>query len=322
MKRFCLYVLTIIIISASASPTVAKSYKLREGIDNIAEQLIAGIPKDKKLIIAVVDFTDLQGNTNDLGRYVSDRLNTRLTQHPDQLKIVARQRLAEVLKELKISMSGLVDETTAKKAGMLLGADSLVLGTIVDMGEGIDVSAKIVEVETGKFLPGAMASLKKDAEVQSLLGLVQTADTSKPAKPAEIKAQVKKIGPITCETEEKWLEQGLTKYCLFARGMARGDASIESKYQRMSTSRNAAKVNSQYTMVDIIRGFHMKNGVTVEKTLEHDSEFASKIHSVISAAKIVRTEWTTDDGCIVVTRIPTATLEAVGVKLPEYVPVE
>jgi hypothetical protein len=119
------------------------------------------------------------------------------------------------------------------------------------------------------------------------------------------------------EIEREWVEEGITKNYIFARGIGAADQTLENKTQRMATSRNASIVNAQYNMLSFIKGVNLEGGITVEKAIETDSVLATKIDAVIKGAQVVRTEWTSDDGCVVVLRLPKKALKEAGVKLAE-----
>jgi len=121
----------------------------------------------------------------------------------------------------------------------------------------------------------------------------------------------------TGEIEREWVEEGITKNYVFARGLGAADQTLENKTQRMATSRNASIVNAQYNMLAFLKGVNLEGGITVEKAIETDSVLATKIDAVIKGAQVVRTEWTSDDGCVVVLRLPKKALKEAGIKLAE-----
>ncbi len=63
--------------------------------------------------------------------------------------VVERTRLQEILDELELGHSGVVDADTAAKVGKLLGAEWLVLGGYFQFGPTFRVDAQLVKVETG-----------------------------------------------------------------------------------------------------------------------------------------------------------------------------
>lgn len=119
------------------------------------------------------------------------------------------------------------------------------------------------------------------------------------------------------EIQREWVEQGITDNFVFARGIGAADQALENKTQKMATSRNAAIVNAQYNMLSLVKGVQLEGGITVEKAIETDSQLATSIDAAIKGAQVVRTEWTADDGCVVVLRIAKKTLKDMGVKIAQ-----
>jgi hypothetical protein len=119
------------------------------------------------------------------------------------------------------------------------------------------------------------------------------------------------------EINREWVEEGITKDAVYARGIGAADQTLENKTQRMATSRNAAIVNAQYNLLSMVKGVELEGGITVEKAIETDSLLATKIDAVIKGAQVVRTEWTADDGCVVILKLPKSMLKELGLKLKE-----
>ena len=119
------------------------------------------------------------------------------------------------------------------------------------------------------------------------------------------------------EIEKEWVEEGITKNYVFARGIGAADQALENKTQKMATSRNASIVNAQYNMLSLLKGVQLEGGIMVEKAIETDSALATTINAVIKGAQVVRSEWTNDDGCVVVLRLSKAVLKKAGIKLAE-----
>jgi TolB-like protein len=87
----------------------------------------------------------------------------------DGVRLVERDRLEEILAELKLAQSGKIDASTAAKVGKLLGARYIVLGGYFDLMDTLRADARVVEVETGKVLQSTGAQGKP----QDFLGVEQ-----------------------------------------------------------------------------------------------------------------------------------------------------
>jgi hypothetical protein len=119
------------------------------------------------------------------------------------------------------------------------------------------------------------------------------------------------------EIDREWVEEGVTPNYVFARGIGAADQSMENKTQKMATSRNASIVNAQYNMLSLLKGVQMEGGITVEKAIETDSTLKTRIDAVIKGAQVVRSEWTADDGCVIVLRLSKKALRDMGLTMPE-----
>ena len=86
-------------------------------------------------------------------------------------------------------------------------------------------------------------------------------------------------------------------------GIGAADQNMESKTQRMATSRNAAIAMAQFEMVTVVKGIQVEGGITVSQAMETDSEISTKVNQTVKGAEIVKTEWTADDGCVVTLRL-------------------
>jgi len=98
-------------------------------------------------------------------------------------------------------------------------------------------------------------------------------------------------------------------------GIGAADATLNNTTQRRATSRDAAIVQAQYEMLSIIKGVELEGGITVQKAMETDSNLETKIKDTIKGAQVVKTEWTSDDGCVVTLQLDKKRLESqMGVK--------
>lgn len=103
--------------------------------------------------IAVLYFENIGENRqlDPLQKGLADMLITDLSK-VGELKVVERIRMQKLFEEMKLGMSGLVDQSTAPRVGKLLGASRLVRGTILDLDETkMRIDAGLIETKSGKF---------------------------------------------------------------------------------------------------------------------------------------------------------------------------
>jgi TolB-like protein len=163
---------TLIILSllqAFLFSSACKATDLKEGVEQLARDLGNSVPEGRSLTIAISDFPDLQGTVSDLGRYVAERLVTRLSARPEKFRVIERRRLDQVLGELRLGLTDLVDPAKAKQLGQMLGAQGIVVGTLSDLGNTVDIDARVIEIGTNSTFPGVSVTLTKDDPVRSLM---------------------------------------------------------------------------------------------------------------------------------------------------------
>ena len=102
----------------------------------------------KNETIAVFDFigNDINSNT---ARTLSDRLRIELVKY-NFINVLERSRIDAILEEQAIQMSGCVDECLVE-VGKLLGATSLITGSIGKVGDYYTINARKINATTGKL---------------------------------------------------------------------------------------------------------------------------------------------------------------------------
>jgi len=137
-------------------------------LNSLAAQIVKDLTQENKTRIAVIKFSNLDGKVTKLGKYVSEELIFRL--HKTQrFSIVERALLNKVMKEHKLNLSGVIDESTAREVGKILGVDALATGTVADLGRTIKINARLISTETGSIFTVAAVEVLKDDKVARLL---------------------------------------------------------------------------------------------------------------------------------------------------------
>ena len=102
----------------------------------------------KNETIAVFDFIGNDVNTN-TARTLSDRLRIELVKY-NFINVLERNRIDAILEEQAIQMSGCVDECLVE-VGKLLGATSIITGSIGKVGDYYTINARKINATTGKL---------------------------------------------------------------------------------------------------------------------------------------------------------------------------
>lgn len=141
---------------------------LDQRIVELTQQISKEMTDNNKKTIAVIEFSDLRGNVTDLGRYISEELITKLYL-TKKFKVIERQLLNKIIAEQKLSLAGMIDPTSAKKLGKVLGVDAIVSGTQTDLAQGLKINARMLNTETGEIFAVASVEIFKDESVTKLM---------------------------------------------------------------------------------------------------------------------------------------------------------
>ncbi|MCX5718277.1 MAG: FlgO family outer membrane protein [Nitrospirae bacterium] len=107
--------------------------------------------------IAVLPFKNLMQKQD--FNYLSEGIAATITAKLGSIRgiaVVERSQLEAAFKEMGLQKAGVVDEKTAVKAGKILGVDIVVIGEFQVAGDQVRISARFVEVQTGKVVSTAV----------------------------------------------------------------------------------------------------------------------------------------------------------------------
>ena len=108
--------------------------------------------------VAVFDFDCDDFAFYDKVSTMTDLLCHQLVQDGN-VTLVERKNLDKVKDEMKFQMEGWTDAATVKQAGKMLNADCIIVGSVAVLGCPLYITARMIEVETGKILHSAKMSL-------------------------------------------------------------------------------------------------------------------------------------------------------------------
>jgi len=117
----------------------------------------------------VADFTDLQGNVTELGRFLAEEFSVCLAGSDARFEVVDRIHLKSIITEHKLSATGMIDPSTARKLGKIAGVEALITGTVTPFGDNVRLTVKILDTETAKIIGASTANLAKTKAIEELL---------------------------------------------------------------------------------------------------------------------------------------------------------
>lgn len=161
-------ILMVAVLAQGASALAQEN--LQSGVQNLVRQIIAGMEQQQKRKLAILDFAKLDGSVDNLTRYLTEQLATRMVIARRNFDVIERKHLDKILAEHGLNLSGIIDPQNAKRVGTLSGVDAIATGTVTDLHTVFEVNARLIDTETGKVFSPAVTRFTKDGEVLALLG--------------------------------------------------------------------------------------------------------------------------------------------------------
>jgi serine/threonine protein kinase/formylglycine-generating enzyme required for sulfatase activity len=117
--------------------------------------------------VAVVDFTvDKSVEPKVSGNAIAVKLEQELA---GKFRLLTRSQVKKAMNELRFQTSDLIDRKNAKKFGKLVGAELLLTGSVIQLGQEITIATQCFDVETGIILQTAEVSMFNPGEINAKL---------------------------------------------------------------------------------------------------------------------------------------------------------
>ena len=149
--------------------------------------------------IALMDFTS-PAASQDAGRIMTDNLLSYLTRNSSgDIKILARDVLGTLLKEIELGQAGLYDIESAKKGGKLKGTDVFIFGSVLNYNveKNIDEGQKMVNAVVGT------RSVPNPAYQEWMNANRNSSDNRHLAPPQTVKEEIREIVRYKVATHKK-----------------------------------------------------------------------------------------------------------------------
>ncbi|MCB1315580.1 MAG: VWA domain-containing protein [Leptospiraceae bacterium] len=105
-----------------------------------------------RLPLTVVHTRDLNADDQKANaEFFAQQISYALSKN-ETFRVVEREDLQQILSELELQQSGLIDEEQASELGRLLGSDLLLAGKMISSADRHEVFLRLIRVETGEVL--------------------------------------------------------------------------------------------------------------------------------------------------------------------------
>ena len=169
MNTYALVMIAVLILFSGYAGATKEDIKEKEEPVTVVDQA----PKT----MAILPFENNSVTDPDkfapLSKGLSAMLITDLKNSGTSLKLIEREKIQALLKEVALSQSGSVDQATAVKAGKILGAQSIVFGSFMVLGNNVRMDARIIKVETSEVMMAESMTGESDAFMNLAMELAE-----------------------------------------------------------------------------------------------------------------------------------------------------
>ncbi|GHT99091.1 hypothetical protein FACS1894142_6290 [Spirochaetia bacterium] len=157
----------LLVSGCGSSPkTEAPAYQekpLDTVIQEASENIEARVAQKTK--IALLNFNSPTGQFSE---YVLDELSANLV-NSGKLIVVDRREIDLIRNETAFQLSGEVSDESAQQIGKILGAQSIVTGSLVTIGDSYRITIKVIIVESAAIVVQFRSDIVNDNRVKALL---------------------------------------------------------------------------------------------------------------------------------------------------------
>jgi TolB-like protein len=134
-------------------------------IDTQGQYLLEQIPPNS--ILAIIG---ISSGSEDLSKYITEGLTSYImNNNVKNIKIVERTAMPILQREINFQYSGAIDDKFMISIGKMVGANTVVAGTIYSIGSDLRFNIRVVEIETTFVLASNGIDFDADKKVKSLL---------------------------------------------------------------------------------------------------------------------------------------------------------
>jgi len=216
IRVVCILAITLFL---AVSDTSAYEKEINRLSLELADKIAAsGVKK-----VAVVDFTNIEGNVTALGRFIAEEFSVALAESGKEFQVVDRTHLKSIIKEHKLLKTGLIDPDTARQLGKIAGVEALITGSLTPFGDSVRLVVKVLNTETAAIIGSKRGNIPKTNAIAALIDQdIQSKrqPTPKPTKGPEEGEQVIKAKGFTFELVSCKRQGGSVKCELFITSAA------------------------------------------------------------------------------------------------------
>lgn len=137
-----------------------------ETLKQLADTITETATKAKKHRLAILDFTDSEGQPTKVGQFLAEELGTQIML-AGELTVVDRTLTYSTLKKLHVDRIDSAHAKAVQRVAKAIRADAFVGGVLIETPDGLQVTTKLISPSNGQPIGAARATLPKTGPLNS-----------------------------------------------------------------------------------------------------------------------------------------------------------
>lgn len=143
--------------------------QLNSGIGMLSDKIVKQMQTHKIKLIAMGDFDNSNGKTQFERNIEIGLVNNIVTKNLENISVIERKNLSEVLKEQKLGSTGLLAKKTRAKLGEILGVEAIVAAETTVLKRKVTVNVRMYAIGTGRILAAPSYTFLRSETIDELL---------------------------------------------------------------------------------------------------------------------------------------------------------
>ena len=217
-----------------------------------------GGPPGKPMVIAIADLVNDDQSVSKLGRYIADKL-TPYFSRSEQFSVLERALIDKVIAEQQFQVSSFVDESSTQEFGKLLGAETIISGSVSELDDVFYINAKVVGVTHGNLLTSVDVEVDKDSRLVALYKAPLPKPQKEPAKSRIFRA----------------------------RGIGVPSPKHKNPTLARTLAARAAQADAMRNLVQEIQGAQVDSKTTVKDFVTESDQVNVQVNSFLRGARVI-----------------------------------
>lgn len=246
--------------------------------------LFSFVNAENNTIVAICNFKTNDKSIEHLGWQVSELIGNRIV-NLGGFDVIERDQIEKVLSEQGRQLQDYSDRESVIEFGNILGANRIIVGSIFKTGTVLNVSARLVNVESGKILKSESVKGKYYSEIPNLCDILTF-----------------KLLDINFN------ESDYKRDIIQATGQGFPPKNITDIEKAKMMAKRAAVIDAKRNLIEEIKGVYIDSNTLINDYIIKNDIISVKVSGIINNVEIVNVTYNSDGSVVVILELDKNTL--------------